>query len=41
MTESSTGSGGITVKTSLPKIIIEIGINVPLLLALDHGNVPQ
>ena len=40
MTESSTGASGITVKTSLPKIIIEIGVTVPLLLARDHGK-PQ
>ena len=41
MTESSTGASGITVKTSIPKIIIEIGVTVPLLLARDHGNAPQ
>ena len=41
MTESSTGASGITVKTSLPKIIIEIGVTVPLLLAREHGNAPQ
>ena len=41
MTESSTGASGITVKTSLPKIIIEIGVTVPSLLARDHGNAPQ
>ena len=41
MTKSSTEASGKTVTTSIPKMILETGATVPLLLARDHGNAPQ
>ena len=41
MTESSTEASGKTVTTSIPKMILETGGTVPLLLARDQRNAPQ
>ena len=41
MTKSSTEASGKTVTTSIPKMIMEPGATVPLLLARDHRNAPQ
>ena len=41
MTESSIEVSVKTVTTSIPKMILETGATVPLLLAWDQRNAPQ